>query len=95
VCGCVQQNILNAKFKDDKIFVDEVETLWRENPLRGSQTQEIHYPKTKQVTSTRTHKTHCSSHTFNYNTKPIVIASQPSLLLEGVFDGILYLKADP
>jgi hypothetical protein len=38
------------KNKRDKIFVDEVKTLWREKPLRGSQTQEIHYPKTKQVT---------------------------------------------
>jgi len=45
--------------------------------------------------STRTHKTHCSSHTFNYNTKPIVNASQPSLLLEGVFDGIIYLRINP
>jgi len=27
VCVCVQQNILNAEFKEDKIFVDEVETL--------------------------------------------------------------------
>jgi hypothetical protein len=36
--------------------------------------------------STRTHKTYCSSHTFNYNTKPIVNASQPSLILEGIFD---------
>jgi hypothetical protein len=45
--------------------------------------------------STRTHKTYCSSHTFNYNTKPIVSTFQPSLLLEGVFDGILYLRADP
>jgi len=27
VCVCVQQNILNAEFKRDKIFVDEVETL--------------------------------------------------------------------
>jgi hypothetical protein len=50
VCVCVQQNILNAEFKEDKTFVDEVETLGREKPLRGSQTQEIHYPKTKQVT---------------------------------------------
>jgi hypothetical protein len=25
VCVCVQQNILNAEFKEDKIFVDEVE----------------------------------------------------------------------
>jgi len=46
----VQQNILNAEFKEDKIFVDEVETLWREKTLRGSQTQELHYPKIKQVT---------------------------------------------
>jgi hypothetical protein len=45
--------------------------------------------------STRTHKTHCNSNTFNYNTKPIVNASQPSILLEGVFDGILYLRANP
>jgi len=27
VCVCVQQNILNAEFKVDKIFVDQVETL--------------------------------------------------------------------
>jgi hypothetical protein len=32
VCVCVQQNILNAEFKEEKIFVDEVETLWREKP---------------------------------------------------------------
>jgi hypothetical protein len=46
----MQQNNLNAEFKKDKIFVDEMETLWRENPLRGSKTKELHYPKTKQVT---------------------------------------------
>jgi hypothetical protein len=45
--------------------------------------------------STRTHKTYCSSHTFNYNTKSIVNASQPSLLLEVAFDEFLYLRADP
>jgi hypothetical protein len=32
---------------------------------------------------------------FNYNTKPSVNASQPSLSLEVVFDGFLYLRADP
>jgi len=47
---CVQQNILNAEFKEDKIFVNEVEIMWREKLLQDSQTQEIHYPKTKQVT---------------------------------------------
>jgi len=45
--------------------------------------------------STCIHKTYCSSHTFNYNTKLIVNASQPSLLLEGVFDEFIYLRADP
>jgi hypothetical protein len=47
VCVCVQQNILNAENKKDKIIFDEVETLWREKPLRDNQTQEFHYPKTK------------------------------------------------
>jgi hypothetical protein len=51
--------------------------------------------KQRKLQSTCTHNTHCSSHTFNYNTKPIVNASQPSLLLEGVFDEFIYLKADP
>jgi hypothetical protein len=39
--------ILNAKFKGDKYFVDEVETQLREKPLQGSQTQDIHYSKDK------------------------------------------------
>jgi hypothetical protein len=52
--------------------------------------------KQSKLQSTCTHKTYCRSHTFNYNTKPIVNASQPSLLLEGVFDdGFLYLRVDP
>jgi hypothetical protein len=29
VCIYVQKNILNAENKRDKIFVDEVKTLWR------------------------------------------------------------------
>jgi hypothetical protein len=51
--------------------------------------------KQSKLQSTHTDKNHCSSHTVNYNMKPIVNASQPSLLLEGVFDGFLYLSADP
>jgi len=51
--------------------------------------------KQSKLQSTRTHKTYCSSHTFNYNTKPIVNAFQPSLLLERVFDGFIYLRVDP
>jgi hypothetical protein len=35
VCLCAIK-ILNAEFKEDKIFGDEVETLGREKPLRGS-----------------------------------------------------------
>jgi hypothetical protein len=45
--------------------------------------------------STRTHKTYWCSHTFNYNMNPIVNALQLSLLLEGVFDIIIYLMVDP
>jgi hypothetical protein len=39
----VFNKILNAEFKGDKYFVDEVETQLREKPLRGSQTHEFHY----------------------------------------------------
>jgi hypothetical protein len=39
--------ILNAEFKGDKYFVDKVETRVREKPLRGSQTQDIHYSEDK------------------------------------------------
>jgi hypothetical protein len=35
------------KIKDTKIFVDELETQLREKPLRGSQTQDIHYLEEK------------------------------------------------
>jgi cytochrome oxidase assembly protein ShyY1 len=43
----VCNKILNAKFKWDKYFVDEVKTQLREKPLRGSQTQDIHYSEDK------------------------------------------------
>jgi hypothetical protein len=39
--------ILNAEFKGDKYFIDEVETQLREKSLRGSQTQNIHYSEDK------------------------------------------------
>jgi len=35
------------EFKGEKYFVDEVETQLRENPLRGSQTQDFYYSKDK------------------------------------------------
>jgi len=96
VCIPVQQNILNVENKKDKIFVDEVKTLWKEKTLWGNQTQDIYYTVDK-----ASYKTlvliylWCSSHTFNSNTKPIVNASQPSLLPKGVFNGFIYLMADP
>jgi phage pi2 protein 07 len=42
----VQQNI-KCGIKGDKYFVDKVETQLREKPLRGSQTQDIHYSEDK------------------------------------------------
>jgi len=42
----VQQNI-KCRIKGDKYFVDEVETQLREKPLKGSQTQNIHYLEDK------------------------------------------------
>jgi hypothetical protein len=50
MCLCdqfVQQKYQNAKLKDDRYFVNEVETQLREKPLWGSQTREIHYSKDK------------------------------------------------
>jgi hypothetical protein len=43
----MSKKILNAEFKGDKYFVDEVETQLREKTLRGSQTQDIHYSEDK------------------------------------------------
>jgi hypothetical protein len=43
----VCHKILNAEFKGDKYFVDEVETQLREKLLWGSQTQDINYSKDK------------------------------------------------
>jgi hypothetical protein len=65
------------------------------NHSRAAKPRKSTIQRQSKLQSTHTHKTYCSSHTLNYNTKPIMNASQPSLLLEGVFDGILYLKADP
>jgi hypothetical protein len=88
VCVRVQQNILNAENKKDKIFV--------EKQHRGSQTQDIHYTEDKASYKTLV-LTYlwCSNHTFNSDMKAIMNAFQPSLLLEGIFNGIIYLRADP
>jgi hypothetical protein len=49
VCNSVQQNITMRKIQRQH-FVDEVETQLREKPLRGSQTQDIHYSEDKAST---------------------------------------------
>jgi hypothetical protein len=43
----VCNKILNAEFKEDKYFVDEMETQLREKSFGGSQTQDIHYSEDK------------------------------------------------
>jgi hypothetical protein len=40
---------VNAEFKEHSYFVNEMETQLTEKALRGSQTQEINYQKTKLV----------------------------------------------
>jgi len=75
----VCNKILNVEIKGDKYFVDEVETQLREKPLWGSQTQDIHYSEDR-----------ASYKVVAPNTN----ASQPGLLPEGVFNGIIYLRAN-
>jgi len=54
---CVQRVTKYQKcgIKRDRYFVNEVETQLKEKPLRGNQTQEIHYQKTKLVQKHNTH----------------------------------------
>jgi len=60
---------LNAEIKEDIYFVNEVKTQLREKPLRGSQTQEIHYSEDK-ISYKALVLTYlwCSNHTFNSDT---------------------------
>jgi hypothetical protein len=58
----VQQNI-KCGIKGDKYFVDEAETQLRKKPLRGSQTQDIHYSEDKARYKTiKLTYTRCSGH---------------------------------
>jgi hypothetical protein len=74
-------------------------TKWKlgeeKNYSEAAKPRKFTIQRQSKLQSTRTHKNYCNSYTFNYNMKPIVNASQPSLLLEGVFDEFLYLRADP
>jgi hypothetical protein len=50
VCVCVINYVtkyLNEELKKDRYFVNEVEALLREKPLRGSKTQKIHNSEDK------------------------------------------------
>jgi hypothetical protein len=47
VCAIVCNKISQCGIKEDRYFVDEVETQLREKPLRGSKTQDIHYSEDK------------------------------------------------
>jgi hypothetical protein len=92
----VCNKILNAEFKGDKYFVDEVETQLREKSLRGSQTQEFHYSediaryKTVILTCTDAVIVPCSLTCNPTRTLPNQV-----LLPEWVFNETSYLIANP
>jgi hypothetical protein len=73
-------------------------TKWKlceeKNHSEAAKSKKFTIQRQSELQSTHTHKTYYSSHTFNYNTKPIVNASQLSLLLEWVFDEFFYLRVD-
>jgi hypothetical protein len=89
VIKCVTKD-LNAKFKEDRYFLNEVETQLRKKPLWGNQTQDFHYSedKTSNKTLALTYPL-CSGHTVHFDVYLYTNASQPGLLPEGVFNGIL------
>jgi hypothetical protein len=74
-----------------------VEIQLKEKPLQGSQPQDIHYSEDKASYKVvaLTYPYLASGRTLNSNIKPNKNASQPSHLLEGVFNRILYLRANP
>jgi hypothetical protein len=47
MCDQCVRKYQNAKFKEDRYFVKEVEIQLRKNPLRGSKTQDINYSENK------------------------------------------------
>jgi hypothetical protein len=95
VCLCATKIYLNAKNKKTRYLLTKWKLCEEKNHSGAAKPRNSIIQKQSKLQSTRTHKTYCSSYTFDYDTKPIVNASQPSLLLEGVFDGFLYLSANP
>jgi hypothetical protein len=84
------------KVNDTEIFVDEMETQLREKPLRGSQTPDIHYSEDKArykaVTLTYTDAVVVP---YSITCNPTRTLPNQVHLSEGVFNGILYLRANP
>jgi hypothetical protein len=91
----VQQNILNAEIKEIRYLLTKWKLCEEKTHSGVAKPRKFTIQRQSKLQSTRIHKTYCSSHTFSYNTKPIVNVFQPNLLLEGVFDEFLYLRADP
>jgi hypothetical protein len=82
--------------KETNILLTMWKLLSREKPLWGSQTQDIHYleDKTSNKALALTYPL-CSGHTVHSDVYLYTNTSQPGLLPEGVFNGILYLRAPP
>jgi hypothetical protein len=76
--------------KETNILLTKWKLLSKEKPLRGRQTQKIHY-----LEDTASYKAlvltylWCNSHTFNFDTYLYANASKPGLLPEGVFNRLL------
>jgi hypothetical protein len=69
VCDQFVTKYLNAKFKEDRYFVNEVETQLREKPFLGNQTQDIHYLEDKaNYKAVALTYSLCNGQTLNYDT---------------------------
>lgn len=91
VCAinCVTK-YLNVKFTEGIYFVNEVKTQLGEKPLQGNQTKDFHYSENNTSNNALAHTyLLCSGHTVHSDVYLYTNGSQPSLLPEGVFNGIL------
>jgi hypothetical protein len=89
MCLCATKYLKCEKIKETRYLLTKWKLCEEENHSEAAKPRNSTIQKQSKLQSTHTHKTYCSSHTFNYNTTPIVKASQPILLLEGVFDEFL------
>jgi hypothetical protein len=77
------------KIKETRYLLTKWKLCEKKNHSGAVKPRKSTIQRQSKLQSTCDYKTYCSSHTFNYNTKLIVNASQPILLLEGFFDGII------